>query len=659
MYKNKKLVILESPTKTKAVQSYLGKNYKVVSSEGHITNLSTSKGILRLGFNLEDMTTYYKIAKGKKPLITKLKTLSEKYPEVIIATDPDREGEAIAMHLKNYLNLENKYSRVTFNEINEKAIQEAFSNPHKINDLLFKAQESRRILDRIIGFRLSKLLQKKIKSRSAGRVQSVALKIISEREAERSLFDKNEYWSIEAKYKKNVIVLYSKKNISDEKAAREIAKKITPNFKVNNKIQKKMTSKPPKPFTTSTLLQKASNVLNFSAANTMFLAQQLYEGIKINDKIQGLVNYPRTDSQRIANHFQEEIKKHIKREYGENYINPRPFVYKKRKNDQNAHEAFRVTNLKITPQKASNFLKPKQLKLYTLVYNQTLACFMADSISLNTNYTLENNDTIWKFSNSETIFDGFQILFKQPNKDKILELDINDIIKIKKISLIQHFTKPKPRYSEASLIKVLEELGIGRPSTYSNIIQVLIKRNYVIKDKKTLKPTERGLFTNKVLQEWFNNLINENYTSKIESDLDIIAQGGKDNKELITHFWYLFDEQIREAEIKLEEVPPKWVGEPCPRCSEPLIYREGRYGEFIGCSGFPKCRYIKSLSIVLGKCPKCNDGDIIIRKNSRNKEFLSCSLYNETKCDFIDKYIPPKKISKKEDKKNKVIEINL
>ena len=655
----KNLVIMESPTKAKVVQTYLGKNYRVVSSNGHLTNLSTSKGTMRLGYDIDTHETFYKIIRNKKPTIDKIKKYAETAKMILLATDPDREGEAIAFHLKRLITAKEKnkknIKRVFFNEINKDMVLKAFENPTEINYELVKAQETRRVIDRIIGFRLSKLLQKKIKSRSAGRVQSVVLKLISEAEKKHQKFKIEEYWTIETNFNEHKFELVDSNKVikfKNQIETKKISAKLVNQFLVVDVKKTTKSLSPPKPLRTSTLLQRASSLLNFSAARTSLLAQQLYEGVSIDNDVRGLINYPRTDSTRLSSLFINKAHDFIKKNHGDEYIN-KEFKNKvvKSANVQDAHEALRVSDLTLTPALMKKHLNIPQLKLYTLIYNHSLTCLMSKAQINYYSYSLDNNGYKFIANNKSIQFDGFLIYSPNHdiwNKKPLLKLEKNQIIKIDYVDAVQHFTKPSFRFTESKLIKTMENLGIGRPSTYSSIIKILILRGYVNKEQSSLFATEKGIFTSDVLQKWFSNIINETYTSKVEDVLNQIAIGEINNLELLDDFWNNFDNDIVNAEENMEVVPPKMVNKKCPKCEEgELIYRDGRFGKFIGCTRFPKCYYVMSLLPSIGVCPKCKDGEIIIRVNKRNQKFKTCSLYKDKNCDYAENYIETKEKDEK------------
>lgn len=639
---NKNIVIMESPTKAKAVQKYLGTEYKVVSSGGHISNLA-NKGEYRLGIDLETFTPYYRIETKKKALVAELKTLVKDANKVFLVTDPDREGESIAYHLNEFLRIQNKSQRVSFNEITKTIVLEAFNEPRAIDMNLVHSQEARRMIDRMIGFRLSKLLQKKIHSKSAGRVQSVALKLLAIREKEHQAFIPEEYWTIEAYWKKYVLKLtkYQQHDleIKSELEAQKIIKSLDATFKVTAVQEKPRTRKPPHPYTTSTMLQDASRILNFAANKTSMVAQQLYEGIAVDGSLIGFITYPRTDSTRLAANFIEDTFEFIKKNFSKEYLGTVKPV-KKKNNVQDAHEGIRPTDINMTPEAAAAFLGRDQLRLYKLIYNRAVASLMSGAQILGKTIILNSNDYEFRISGQTIKFLGFLTYYQNEDEEQLIKLpnwNENDRIKVTQLKSIQHWTKPKPRYSEARLIKTLEELGVGRPSTYAPIMRTLRDRGYVTMENKALVASEKGILTNDKLQEFFYDIINEAYTSQIEDKLDLVSQGKKNHQKLVGSFWRKFEPRVIKAFKEMTEVPIEKTGTLCPKCEHPLVYRFGKYGKFIGCSNFPKCRYLSSLNpIKLGSCPKCIEGEKVIKINRRQQKFIACSNYPE--CDFVEAF---------------------
>ena len=648
---SKNLVIVESPSKSKTIGKYLGDDYKVISSKGHIRDLATS-GKFGLGVDVENgFTPSYVPIKGKSSIIKELKKDVKDSNLVYLASDPDREGEAIAWHLKDALGIkEDNYKRVRFNEITHDKVLEAMKNPSKIDDNLVKSQETRRILDRIIGFRLSKLLQRKIGAKSAGRVQSVALKLIVDREREIEAFKPEEYWTITAifkdyeaelfKYKEEDIELHSKKE------ADAVLEKLSDKYTVESIEKKEKARKSKFPFITSTLQQESSTKLGFSAKKTMSIAQKLYEGIDLGDETVGLITYMRTDSIRLSDDFVKPAMKYIEENYGKKYIG---YVKKSKKteNVQDAHEAIRPTSVLREPLKIKQYLTSDEFKLYSLIYKRTLASLMADASVNQTTIIFDNNNYKFKTVGSILIFDGYLKVYGdyESSEDKILpEIGDKEVAITNNVDCSQHFTKPPARYTEAKLIKTLEELGIGRPSTYATIIDTIKSRGYVELVEKKFKPTEIGIETTDKLQDYFSDLINTDYTKNMEDELDSIADGGIVWNKVLQDFYDIFEPRVEKAFTDMEKKAPIKTGEMCPECGNPLVIRKGKYGEFVACSNYPDCKYIKKeekADVVICNCPNC-DGKIIEKNSRRGKTFYGCNNYPKCKTAYWDKPIDKK-----------------
>ena len=643
----KNLVIVESPSKSKTIEKYLGKDYKVVSSKGHIRDLATS-GKFGLGVDVDNgFTPTYIPIKGKKSIISDLKKEVKNSDIVFLASDPDREGEAIAWHLKDALEIpDDGYKRVLFNEITHDKVIEAINHPTLIDDNLVRSQETRRILDRIIGFRLSKLLQNKIGAKSAGRVQSVALKLIVDREREIEAFVKEEYWTITAKFLEYDADLSQYKNkdveLKTEADCNSVLEKLGEEYKVETQDQKKKNKKSKFPFITSTLQQEASTKLGFTAKKTMSIAQKLYEGIDLENETVGLITYMRTDSIRLSDDFTKSAYKYITEKYGKEYVG---YVKqsKKTENVQDAHEAIRPTSIMREPLKVKEFLSNDEFKLYSLIYKRALASLMADAKVNQTTIILDNSDYKFKVTGQVLIFDGYLKVYKdyETNEDKILpEVKVGDIFKTNEVVKEQHFTKPPARYTEAKLIKEMEELGIGRPSTYAKTMDTIKERGYVELEDKKFKPTEVGIETTDKLQEFFADLINVEYTKNMEDDLDKIADGKLIWNDILEKFYQLFEPRVKSAFDAMEKKAPQETGEKCPECGNPLVIRKGRYGEFVACSNYPECKYIKKETPEVKEimdCPYCS-GKIIERKTRKGKIFYGCSNY--PKCKFATWDLP-------------------
>ena len=631
------LVIVESPAKSKTIEKYLGKDYKVVSSKGHIRDLAT-KGKFGLGVDIDNnFEPTYEIIKGKKKMVSDLKKEIKNSDKVYLATDPDREGEAISWHLKDELKIKDKdYERVVFNEITKDTVIKAFENARKIDNDLVHSQETRRILDRIIGFRLSKLMQSKTGGKSAGRVQSVALKLIVDREREIESFIKEEYWTIEAKFNDFDAILEKYKNkdveIKNELEADEILNKLSNVFKIESvdKKEKKKQSRPA--FITSTLQQEASTKLGFTAKKTMSLAQKLYGGVDLENETVGLITYMRTDSIRLSDEFVSATYKYIENKFGKEYLG---YVKKSKKteNVQDAHEAIRPTSINRTPESVKLYLSNDEFKLYSMIYKRALSSLMKDALQEQTTVILDNNDYKFKITGSVIVFDGYLKVYKdyEDNDDKILppfDTYKSNVLVSNSIDKEQHFTKPKPRYTEAKLIKEMEELGIGRPSTYAKTMETIVERGYVNVVDKKFVPTEVGIEITDKLQEFFSNLINVKYTAKMENDLDKIADGNLIWYNLLEDFYKEFEPMLNNAFDNMEKKQAEETGENCPECGSPLVIRNGKYGKFTACSNYPTCKYIKkeNKTLEICKCPEC-DGTIVEKRTKKGKIFYGCNNY--------------------------------
>lgn len=651
---SKNLVIVESPNKTKTISKYLGNDYKVVSSVGHIRDLSTS-GKYGFGVDIENgFKPNYVPIKGKKKIINELKKDVNSADFVYLATDPDREGEAISWHLYDALNLkENKYKRIVFNEITKNVILDSFKHARDINIDLVHSQETRRILDRIIGFRLSKLMQSKTGGKSAGRVQSVALKLIVDKEREINAFVPENYYEIDAYFNEFDAKLdsynHKKIEIKTESDAKEIVSKLSNTFKIEEVTKKEKKQNSKFPFITSTMQQLASIKLNFSSKKTMSVAQKLYEGITLKDETVGLITYMRTDSTRLSNEFIASTYKFIEDKYGSNYVG-HVKVNKNKENVQDAHEAIRPTSINRTPESIKEYLSNDEYKLYSLIYYRALASLMADAKVLGTTVILDNNNYQFKATGHILTFDGYLKVYApyEDNTDKILP-DLENyktgVVISNKIEYTMHSTKPPARYTEASLIKELESLGIGRPSTYATIIDRIKERDYVnIVDKKFV-PTEMGIVTTDKLQEFFKDIINVEYTKEMEDDLDKIADGDMVWNKLLEKFYTDFEPKVKNAFDNMEKKEAEKTGETCPQCGSDLVVKQSKYGKFIACSNYPECKYIKQKEkkedVIVMNCPHC-DGNIIERKTKRGKVFYGCSNYPKCKFASWDKPITEK-----------------
>ena len=645
---SKKLVIVESPSKSKTIEKYLGNDYKVVSSLGHIRDLSTS-GKFGFGVDLDDnFKPDYKVIKGKKKLVTELKKQVKDSDFVYLATDPDREGEAISWHLYDALKLKDEeYERIVFNEITKDVIIKSFDNARKIDDDLVKSQETRRILDRIIGFRLSKLMQSKTEGKSAGRVQSVALKLIVDREREIQAFNIEKYYEVDALFKEFEAKLESYQNkkieIKEENYAQEIINSLDKDFLIET-IEKKQKEKKSKfPFTTSTLQQEASTKLNFTSKKTMTVAQKLYEGITLKDETVGLITYMRTDSVRMSDEFIKNTYAFINANYGKEYVG---YVKTSKKTDniQDAHEAIRPTSINRKPEDIKDYLSNDEYKLYHLIYYRALASLMKNASYEATSITLYNNDYRFKTTGQVLLFDGYLKVYSkyEDSNDKILPiLKEKEQITAESVEYSEHETKPPARYTESKLIKEMEELGIGRPSTYAKTIDTLKERVYVnIEDKKFI-PTEIGIEITDKLQEFFKDIINVKYTKEMEDDLDKIADGNLTWYQLLDIFYKEFEPKVEVAFKEMSKTPPVETGELCPNCSSPLVIKQSKYGKFTACSNYPECKYIKQNDEKkevkeIMNCPHC-DGKIIEKTSKRGKVFYGCDKFPKCKTATWDK----------------------
>ena len=654
-----KLIIVESPAKANTIKKFLGGNTKVVASMGHIRDLPKSK----LGINIENnFEPEYINIRGKGDLIKELKTDAKNAKKVYLATDPDREGEAIAWHLSNVLNVdEKKVTRVTFNEITKTAVQKAIKEPRDIDLNLVDAQQARRVLDRIVGYKISPVLWKKVKrGLSAGRVQSVAVKLIVDREEEIEKFIPEEYWNIYAELldektnKKFEAKFYGKAGKKQEIHSKEevdkilfAIKKATYIVEDVKKSEKKITPAPP--FTTSTMQQEASRKIGFSIKKTMSVAQGLYEGVKIQDKgTVGLITYMRTDSTRISEEARATAKTYITETYGKDYYENR--YYKTNKEAQDAHEGIRPTYAELEPEKIKDSLTKDQYKLYKLIYNRFMASQMVSAIYDTMSVTINANDYTFKANGQNLKFKGFMTLYVEGTDEKeekeagmLPELIPNEIVKLEKIEPKQSFTEPPARYTEASLVKTLEEKGIGRPSTYSPTITTILERRYIEKEQKQLVPTELGKIVNKLLCENFADVINVEFTAKVETEFDNIAEGQEDWKKMIGEFYGPFEENVERVEKELEHV--ELVDEvsdiPCDKCGRMMVYKYGRFGKFLACPGYPECKNTKPIiETIEEKCPKCG-GTIQVRKTKSKRKYYICEN-NPKSCDYISWNKPSK-----------------
>ena len=644
------LVIVESPAKAKTIEKYLGKRYKVIASMGHVRDLPRSQ----MGVDTEDnYEPKYITIRGKGPVVKELKKHAKKAKKVFLASDPDREGEAIAWHLSKILELEDsKENRVVFNEITKDAVKDSFKHPRGIEMDLVDAQQARRILDRLVGYNISPVLWKKVKKGlSAGRVQSVALKLVIDRENEIRNFKPEEYWTIEGefRYKKSKFTakFLHYKNKPYKLNKKEDVEKITAaldgdEFEITNVNKKEKTRNPANPFTTSTLQQEAARKLNFKSRKTMMIAQQLYEGIDLKRQgTVGLITYMRTDSTRISDQAKSEAKNYIIDKYGNEYVSKRKASGKQ--GDQDAHEAIRPTSTLRTPEEMKSFLTRDQHRLYKLIWERFVASQMAPAILDTIALDVTQNDIKFR-ANGQTIkFKGFMTLYVETKDDKdsdkenkLPKLEQGDKVTATQIEPAQHFTQPPPRYTEARLVKTLEELKIGRPSTYAPTIDTIQKRNYVKLESKRFMPTELGEIVYEQVKEYFPEIIDVEFTVNMETLLDKIAEGDMNWRKVVGDFYNSFKQDVERAEEEMEkiEIKDEPAGEDCEVCGSPMVIKMGRYGKFMACSNFPDCRNTKAIVKTIGvKCPTCKDGEVVERKSKKNRIFYGCSNYPE--CDFI------------------------
>lgn len=649
-----KLVIVESPAKAKTIEKYLGKNYVVEASMGHVRDLPKSQ----LGVDIEnEYNPKYITIRGKGELLSKLRKLAKKSDKIYLATDPDREGEAISWHLANVLKIdENENCRIEFNEITKDAVKNSIKHPRKINCNLVDAQQARRVLDRLVGYEISPLLWRNVKwGLSAGRVQSAALKLICDREEEIKKFNPEEYWTVDVKLKKgkkSFPVKLTTKNkkkieIKNKEQADQIIDELKENEYIVSKIKKGTKNKNPlAPFTTSTLQQEASKKLNFMTKKTMSVAQQLYEGVEVKKfGIVGLITYMRTDSVRISKEAQEKALNFIDETYGKEYVPEEPRVYKGKKNIQDAHEAIRPTYVEITPEIAKANLSNDQYKLYALIWKRFIASQMATCI-LNTNsLEIKNGDYTLRASGSTIKFDGFMKVYEYisgEEEESVLlpELEENEILKEESIEGKQHFTQPPARYSEAAFVKLLEEKGIGRPSTYVPTISTLISRKYVDREKKILIPTELGFIVNDILSNYFKQIVDTDFTAEMEVKLDNVEAGKESWTHIVDEFFTPLKEDIEKAEKEISKViiEDKVSDVPCDKCGRLMVIKHGRFGDFLACPGYPECQNTKPIvEEVDANCPLCG-AKILVKRSKKGNRFYGCSNYPE--CNFVSWYEP-------------------
>ncbi len=646
----KTLVIVESPAKAKTIEKYLGnRKYEVMASMGHLRDLPKSQ----FGIDVENgFAPKYINIRGKGDLIKSLRKEAKKADKIYLASDPDREGEAIAWHLAYILGVDKTQKcRIVFNEITKPAINEAIKQPRSINVDLVDAQQARRMLDRIVGYKLSPLLWRKIKKGlSAGRVQSVVLKIVCDREREIKSFVPEEYWTVELKFKngkkpasfKAELVSFAGKKlaITNEAEAEKVKKAILEGeFTVEEVKRSERKRKTPPPFTTSSLQQDAARKLGFTSKRTMIIAQQLYEGINVGRKgPTGLITYMRTDSTRISELAQEEARQFIEKNFSKDYLPEKPPVYAAKKDAQDAHEAIRPTDITMTPAHIEGYLSKEQEKLYRLIWQRFLASQMKPAVYDTVNMQIKNGSYIAKALGSILRFEGFLAVYDDSDtkKDVVLpEMAKGEKVKLDKVDCLQHFTEPLARYNDASIVKTLEEKGIGRPSTYSPIIETILARGYVVRRAKKFEPTELGFIVLDLLEKYFKNIVDIKFTAGMESDLDKIAEGQLDKNELLESFYQPFEKTLERAEEEIGhvDVPEEVSDVRCEKCGRFMVVKQGRFSKFLACPGFPECRNTKPILKDTGaKCPKCG-GRIIERKTKKGRVFYGCENYPD--CDFV------------------------
>ncbi|RKV35704.1 type I DNA topoisomerase [Helicobacter pylori] len=642
----KHLIIVESPAKAKTIKNFLDKNYEVIASKGHVRDLSK----FALGIKIDEtgFTPNYVVDKDHKELVKQIIELSKKASITYIATDEDREGEAIGYHVACLIGgkLES-YPRIVFHEITQNAILNALKTPRQIDMSKVNAQQARRFLDRIVGFKLSSLIASKItKGLSAGRVQSAALKLVIDREREIKAFKPLTYFTLDAYFEPNLeaqLISYKGNKLKaqeliDEKKAQEIKNELEKeSYTISSIVKKSKKSPTPPPFMTSTLQQSASSLLGFSPTKTMSIAQKLYEGVATPQGVMGVITYMRTDSLNIAKEALEEARNKILKDYGKDYLPPKAKVYSsKNKNAQEAHEAIRPTSIVLEPNALKDYLKPEELKLYTLIYKRLLASQMQDALFESQSVVVACEKGEFKASGRKLLFDGYYKILGNDDKDKLLpNLKENDPIKLEKLESNAHVTEPPARYSEASLIKVLESLGIGRPSTYAPTISLLQNRDYIKVEKKQISALESAFKVIEILEKHFEEIVDSKFSASLEEELDNIAQNKADYQQVLKDFYYPFMDKIEAGKKNIisQKVHEK-TGQSCPKCGGELVKKNSRYGEFIACNNYPKCKYIKQTENANNEarqelCEKC--GGEMVQKFSRNEAFLACNNYPECK----------------------------
>ena len=660
-----KLVIIEGPGKRETLKKYLGAGFDVFATKGHVRDLPTKT----FSVDLKNMTPSYEVMEDKKELIDELKKKAKKAEEVLIATDPDREGEAIAWHITHILEIDpNSNCRIVFNEISKKAVNEALKHPRPIDMNLVDAQQTRRILDRIVGYKLSPIICKRIKPKlSAGRVQSVALKLVVDREKEIEAFIPEEYWNISAQLEKieDKFKFKASLNTKDGKKIKVVCKEeaeqvksdlVGADYVVNNIKKSQTKSHAPAPFTTSTMQQDALNKLGMNLKKTSFCAQQLYEGVELEGEGKvALITYIRSDSTRVSVDAQNQALEYIGKQFGEKYVPEKPNIYKTKETAQDAHEAIRPISIERTPASVMSSLSPDNFKLYKLIYERFLASQMADAIYNNVNVDINAKNYGFKATGKTVEFLGYTAVYKsyvekEDDPSKLPILEVGEKLGFNELLMEQKFTKPPARYTEASLVKEMEEKGIGRPATYAMTITTLDTRGYTAHEGKSLYPTELGKAVDQYLGNNFRQVINVKFTADMENRLDEIAESGKNWQDVAKSFWGSFSELLTKAGGNYEriKIEPQKTDVVCDKCGAPMVVREGRYGKFLGCSAFPKCNNIMKLNSdkpkyepkIIGKCPECSDGNISVRRSKAGKIYYACD-----KCKFYTFVNPMKNVN--------------
>lgn len=648
------LVIVESPAKAKTIGKYLGKNYTVEASMGHVRDLPKSQ----LGVDIENnFEPKYISIRGKGDLLNKLRKEAKKADKVYLATDPDREGEAISWHLANILKLDGKDNiRIEFNEITKDAVKNSLKAARPLNENLIDAQQARRVLDRLVGYEISPILWRNVKwGLSAGRVQSAALKMICDREEEILKFKPEEYWTIDADLLKEkakvtarlTLISGKKAKIDNAKLAQTVKSELEAGtFSVSKVVkgEKKRNTLPP--FTTSTLQQDASRKLNFQTRRTMSVAQQLYEGVDIKKMGSvGLITYMRTDSVRVSQEAQTEAMRYIRERFGDEYAPAQARTYRSKKNSQDAHEAIRPSDVKLDPESIKDSLKPEQYKLYKLIWQRFLASQMETALFDTITAVFDNGKYTLRATGSKVRFDGFMKLYEyQDDKEEntsIPELVEGETLKNGGVKADQHFTQPPARFTEASFVKTLEELGIGRPSTYAPTISTLLTRDYIEREKKNLLPTELGKIVNSIMSEYFKNVVNAEFTANMEEQLDAVEEGTQSWRKIVADYYGPLKKDIDFADKQVAKITieDEVTDQLCPNCGKNLVIKRGRFGKFMACPDYPECKYTQPIVEKLDvKCPKCAEGDVVVKKSKKGNKFFGCSRYPE--CDFVSWYEP-------------------